>query len=423
MLYIIVFFISFIYLLPQIVLRQPNLLDIIETWSFGTNVVGNCIVEFYNAERFRPMYTLSHTMLNALFHYRSYLYFIALSILLAVTLFLLIRIANPKRSQWYVLVLPFMYFFISPVTVDTYWRLGTAEYVFAIFLLASVYYVLNNKYTYAILSIVCLMLSKETAIFYIPVFLIFLIWKKRFIESVILSITTIWYCIKMYYLAHFAVTHLERYTSLFTLDIQSVWDMLIYYGTAYYFYIVLLIISISLSVRRRVKSTEILLISLCISGYISLLIFHNKNWPYYFFPTLVTIIVYFTRELVLAAKRIRSWVLFISLMMFVVTKIPVQFYVRALYWHNDYIGDSALIEKIQKDISVTKYSFVQPYWGGQYQNALDYMYGKNSNSEKYSKSQFVILNIEINNNLATKLCAKNILHQDICKWSITSVSL
>lgn len=63
-LFFLSFVASFIFLLPQIVLKYPNLLVIAETWSFEKDIVGNTLREFTNSERFRPLYAFQRTIQN-----------------------------------------------------------------------------------------------------------------------------------------------------------------------------------------------------------------------------------------------------------------------------------------------------------------------------------------------------------------------
>ena len=423
-------FVSIIWLLPQIVLPHPSLLDVVETWSFRTNIVSNILGEFTNDSRFRPMYVFTHTVANVVFQYQSQWYFVGLAMVLAMTIYIFIKIIYPKWSQWIIVGIPLVYLFISPVTIDTYWRLGTAENFFALFLLLALFFLIRQRYTLALIFTLLLMVSKETSMFYIPAMLLYFIWKKRTIESLVLGVFYAWYCVKVYSLARYAHVHLEAYTSLFSIDPTSVWDMFTYYISTQFFYIELFFISVLLSIVRMIKSekyrvfadwpVDILIFLTFCSGICSILFFHNKNWPYYFFPALVSGMLLFSRELIRASKSTQMLVITVSLLLFIFTDVPTLAYNRAIYWNDMYVNDGILISKIENSIDTTKYEFAHNYWGGQYQLAIDQLYTMKSSANTYKQTYGIVDSTMYSKpREAELLCAPSFFHNSpLCKWAV-----
>lgn len=419
--------VSVIWLSPQIRLSQPNLLDIAETWSFGTEVVHNTIREFTNLDRFRPIYALERTVLNALFFYQQHYYFLFFSVLLGSTLFLSITLAKHKTYSWYVYGLVCMIILVSPITVDTYWRLGTAENFFTLALMLSVYFIMHFRYIWATLWLIVLMFSKETAIFYIPIFLVLLYMKKKYVICTALGIGYTWFVFKAYRLIVFAQHTPGQYTSLFSASLESIQEMLVYYVTVNVYYVTLFAVSLGLFLYRtwnkRTQRDEwgYLYIALVGVGVGSLLFFHNKFQPYYMFPAVVMIVSFLALELNRASTKLRFAVIVYSLVLFVSLQVPLSAWERANFWQSDYVADGVLIGQIEKTIHLRKYTFTRPY-RPELQPALDVLYAQHP-YEKEAK-QYTIYAADEGDNIAgvETLCGTTIIGIKVCKWSIAPVN-
>jgi hypothetical protein len=373
---------SVMFLFPQLILRQPNLLDIAETWVFGRGDMHRIIQEFSDTERFRPLYLVTRFTLNALGNYHIQYYFIVFVILFSMTMYCIFLTQQNKRLSTSVVVMTTVLLCLSPVSIDTYWRLGTAENLYSLILVGGLYCLMRNKYRASVVVAYALMMAKETAIFYIPVFLFFLLYRRRFSEVCIILAGYIWYAVHLFGLTRLIQMNPVVYTAPYSLSSESVLDMFFYYMMSQIFYIAVFFISLLLfSLRIILRNAsrrfsgweyEVLFISVICMSLCSIVVFHNKYQPYYFFPSLVAIVLYFGWEMARASKIFFRVTLVYVGILFFLTRIPYQTWIRAEYWHNGYVGDGALVREIVEHSDTRIYEFDR-FYRPEYGNVLEYL--------------------------------------------------
>ncbi len=419
--YIIFLSVSVLFLYPQMQFREPNLLDIIETWAIGTNVKDQAVLMFHDAAGIRPLYVLFivRAILNSLFHYFSPYYFLYYSILLSLTLYVGYKSIIKQSVRLDVAAIITFIFLISPVTVDTYWRLGAAESLFAFLLVASLYFLVQSKFFLATITILLQLFVKETSVFITPVFIAYLLYKKRRIPAFGIGIGFIYLLYKLILLSVSANADFSGYLTMYSPELVSIVDMFWYYIAAHAFYIVVFFVSVVLFILREKSKNyvyELMLIGLIIANMASLTLFHNKNQPYYFYPTMVVILVFFLRELSLLQKQYVIAVLGYMSMMFFLLKIPWFAYDRALFWNEDYTGDGALIREIQHAPPSVVYEFEHPR-RPDYPPALELYQHMKPYTEPTRFVKVHYVQDETPDGYQT-LCAQSFFGSNVCKWKM-----
>lgn len=418
------FFLSVIYLLPQILLPQPNLLDIAETWSLGTNLVENLYWDFQSTERFRPLYVVHHTLMNMVFGYRPQLYFVGFALMLAITIYLLI--ARDKQIHWtdgFILLLVF----ISPITIDTYWRLGTAENLFGLLLILLVRLCVTRRYTEIVIVAALLMLAKETAIFYIPLCIGYLLFYRRFWHGAILFVLYIGFIGKLLPLVQMAISQERSYTSLFSAAPNSIVTMIRYYVQTNIFYACIFLFSLCVCIytalvhkkRAHQWSHVILPMLFVLAGLLSIAFFHNKNQPYYFFPTFITILFFLKQQLETLQGKAKLLSCAYLLCIGVLAGIGQSTFYRAVYWQNDYIGDGVLLEQITGHKRDRVYEFDALY-RPELPEALAYIY-RDVDTSRPDVDVYKITSLHSAIPRApgvTSLCGKTFGQSTHCKWGV-----
>lgn len=419
---------SLIVIWPQIMLHQPNFLDVAETWAFGKNISTNLLVDFSSVERFRPFYVFHHTLMNVLFDYQPSLYFIGFAVLLSITAYLVIYPFLNGR-YWFgnsIFILVLLY--ISPVTIDTYWRLGTAENLFAFVLLMSVVLLRKRQYVWGSVFICMLMACKETAVVYVPIYILYLYYQHRLREALIVSGIYSVFVFKIIALVLHATSPLAGYTSLVSFSSYSVIDLLLYYLKSNIFPFQLFIVSVGIYIISRTMKERItfmtedgdhIFVVLCIfAGWLSLLFFHNKNQPYYFFPTFVTVLYYFSSTVTMLSIRRKVIVyLYIGLAFFLLG-VPWQALERAVFWQHEYVGDGKLIELITNSQNDSSYSFDYEY-RPELKVALETLTDNNKQIRKKLYRITATTHTSVN---SSTLCGRLLGGSMYCKWTVFPVN-
>jgi|GEM_PF-3150874 len=420
---------SVLYLLPQMQFSQPSILDVAETWSFGKDYIQNIYLELSNPARFRPLYVFERSCMNMLFSYHPQGYFLFFSFLLAATIYLGFRIVyrSEKYSVLYTGIIAL--FLVSPVTIDAYWRLGVAENLFVLAMIGSIYTLINARYMQLLVWLFVLMGSKETAIFVVPVFFGHLIYKKQYWVSMVLIGTYIIYAYRIFSLTQYALDHTDSYTALFSARIGSLVDMFWYYLTSYGLYTMMCIFCIGLCIYRlwfsRKKSYQrrydisYLYIALIIVNIFSLLFFRNKYQPYYYFPVLSVLLLFFGREILHAGRTvaIAGWLYVFFL--FILFETPGQTWNRMLYWQKEYAADGALFRYIENAETDQTFRFINPY-RPEITNVLPVWYSIYQMPEGEKTQLFIaLLNTQVSSS-GLRLCGLTFTHDMSCKWQILS---
>lgn len=419
--------VSIIYVLPQMRFEQPNFIDIAETWSVGTAIWNNSINEFFNQQRFWPTLIFERSLMNTIFAFHPPFYFLAFSVVLASILSMVLFISNKFHIHWIVTIFAWVLLLVSPVTIDTFWRLGAAETLFTVLLVLSIYALIWKQYGWTVVLLYLFMGSKETAIFYIPIFLAALYILKKYKEMTLLGVGYILYVIKIYSLAEYAITH-DAYTSMISRSIGDVVDMMGYTMTVHAFYALVFWTTLILFLYRIWKQSSInkvahmewgyIFLALGVSGLCPLIFFQNKFQSYYAFPWVVTIILWFVWEVTSTSKIIKVLIPLYVGVLFLGFEMPQQAMQRALFWHNDYSGDGALIQRVIKDKDSRLYSFVHAY-RPELKPALDILYEHvahiREDVDRYSIISTEEARLTINKEV---LCGQTVFKTSVCKWAI-----
>lgn len=334
------FLIGLIFILPQLQFKYPNLLDISETVSNKSNGFINTLsYSFHSQARFRPIYDLSRYVYSTLFGLNARLYFITFGLILGLTLFVDWLVTDPKKENpWLILILVLL--LISPITIDTYWRLGVAENLFTLFLLSSVYFALKNKGFALIASLIFTMASKETAIFFIPCFILFLFWKKEYLWTTVLAGFLAIYL--PFLVPRLINTSSDSYTQLFKIDLaRNALTMSTYFHSFPAFFLLLLAATLGYTYTKVKKTCQPEDTFLFLLSWTSLLpvAFFNNVQAYYLFPSLNLIVLFCLR---LTGKRAKPRLLFFISFLVIFISLP-SVIKMAKYWASGYAGDAALI--------------------------------------------------------------------------------
>jgi hypothetical protein len=418
---------SLVFLLPRILQPLPNLLDITETWSFRKNIIQNTLSDFSDQNRFRPLYVFERTLLNQILDYRSGLYFLFFAIKLSITIYLIFKISAPNHLSLLTGAMVYILMLVSPVTVDAYWRLGTAENLFVLILLTGVYLILNQRFSLAIPALMLLMLSKENAVFYIPVFLVYILSRRKYLHFLIIFPVYLLYSGKILFLIAKIPENPQTYTALFSGVPASLLDMFSYYLTSQIFYVCLFLTSFTVICYRWINDVqprkifrfqnELFIIALIFAGFSSLLFFHNKNQPYYFLPVMTIIVILFSGEITRLKSDWRKYPLGLMMIMFLIFKIPSAAVTTAYFWEKDYVGDGLLVNEIMQNINTRRYAFFSGE-RPEYQPATDHLYGM-FGSQKAKRTVYNIYHADIQNpqGAGKPLCQEIFFLGLYCKWA------
>lgn len=417
---------SLIFLFPQMRFIHPNFIDVVETWSNGTSIWLNTIAEFSNPARFWPALKFERSMLNAVFAYTPPFYFLYFSFMLATTMYVMLLIENIQKRHMLISLFSLVLLYVSPITVDTYWRLGAAETVFTLMLVLSIYAFMQKQYMKAIIFLFILMATKESAVFYVPIYLLVLFIKKRKYECAFLGMGYVLFLWKLYSLVKYAFI-VSDYTSMISKSVRDVVDMGIHSIESYGFYMIVLWSAFILYLYRifvheykKLPSYEwghyFLLLNL--AGLCTLVSFHNKYQPYYAFPWIVTSVMWMSWELMITNVFIQRSTLVLLGVLFLAMSIPSATLARMELWQNDYVGDNALITLIEETKQTSTYAFARSY-RPEYTPALQLLSELRKWPSKELQHKTIILMTEsILYSDSTPICGQTFLKASYCKWAV-----
>lgn len=407
-------------------LIHPNFIDVAETWSNGTSIWHNTIAEFSNRTRFWPALKFERSVLNTVFVYRPPLYFLYFSFMLATTVYVILLIENIQKRNWIISLFSLVLLYVSPITVDTYWRLGAAETVFTLMLVLSIYAFMQKQYTKVIISLFILMATKESAVFYVPIYLLAFFIKKRKYELIVLVVGYVLFLWKLYSLVNYAFI-VSDYTSMMSKSVGDVVDMGIHSIESYGFYMIVLWSALILYLYRifvheykKLPKFEFghYFLLLNLAGLCTLVSFHNKDQPYYAFPWVVTCILWVSWELMLTkAFTQRGTVIFLGILFFVMS-IPYMTMLRMELWQNDYVGDNALITLVEETRQTNTYAFERSY-RPEYIPALQFLSELRRWPANGLEHKTIILKSESHiypDN--TPICGQSFFGTSYCKWAV-----
>lgn len=245
---------------------------------------------------------------------------------------------------------------------------------------------------------------------------------KKYWQTVAVAIGCIGYGVRMYMLISYARTTPGSYTALYSGEISSLIDMLAYYLATYVFYFVMLGMGMVLSVIRIAQSkkrpddwtNEFFLAALTIAGLAGLMFFRNKGQPYYFFPVMVMIVLYFFRELNLTKMRLGLLAIVYLCGLALVGRVPQKALARAEFWQRDYVGDGELVKEMLGNLNLRRYSF-SGYQRGEYPLALSFIY-RNTKDTTVEKYEIEDAGNTAETNGKGVLCGRTFWNEKYCRW-------
>lgn len=403
--------------------QHPNFIDVVETRMLGTQVLTNTIGEFSNQMRFWPALKFERSVLNAVSMGYSQIYFFYFSLLLAATVYMLFAMSYKRQRSIVMYVVTFVFVYISPVTVDTYWRLGAAETLFTFFLVFSVWALKVGRYGWMTVFLIGLMTTKESAVFYVPVYLCVLLWRRRHDILGVVGILYGAFLVKIILLVQYALTH-STYTSMLTNSVSGVVYMILHIVTFYSFYVMIAWGACVLFAYRIISQLKggrlgkiefsYVFFALTLSGICTLVAFRNVFQPYYAFPFIITGITWLLYELNYVTVPIVRGVIIFLFGLFLIIGIPQQTLQRMIYWQKDYAGDNVLIEEIRRHPSI-QYRLAREY-RPEYAPGLKYIQDV-YNTNKSVGIIFLISNEEVYSD-SIMLCVSTLFQKHYCKWGV-----
>lgn len=426
---IFILIIVFVFISPQLIFQQFSLLDTIETLSVGTfqlfrNVFELVSFPFHEHTRFRPVFIWERIILNSLLH-NVREYFLFMAFLLGSTLLVAKSIIGKSKLLTFQSLLLFLVLFLfSPITVDAYWRLGTAENLFIFFLLISLYCLQSGKYFLMSICNILLVLSKETAIFYIPIFAIGTFIKEKYLYTIIHLILIIVILPILSSKVHIASSE-EVYTSLFTINILKNIEIGILYVKTFPQVTIIFILNIYLFTKLFVKKQvlhlnsepvymNIIFLLNVIFTVLTLVIFNNIQ-AYYLLPMHFLLITWFLYQYNrLEDITFKRFLTIAILIIFVTNFSGVKEQMQ--YWQNDYAADQPLLEYLETSQSTY---YVHPDNRIDHRGAFKYLLGNRYISD-ISQADYVIMrNYHMVLSKEDMLfCSYNFFQERICKWYI-----
>lgn len=435
-------------ILPQLVHRYPDLLDVAETVSYKQeNLISNIQQSFVEQDRFRPLYSAVRVIVSKTFGYNERYYFISHGILIGLTMFMILNLASP--NQWLVLMPLVFLLFISPYTVDAYWRLGTAEPIMGFLLIGSYVLFVKRKYVWLIVFLSLGALSKETFIVYFPVFLYGLRMRGQKNIRILLRVIFITYFLLLLPRVLLALSGGQSYPAAIALHPNNISGMvhviLKYFVIAYPLLLVTGIISFFLVKFRLNDKKEIrMILLLLIAGLVPIILTNNVQF-YYLLPTLITLcaLCVLTADKLIIMFKTRHAVIGLYIVVIICSLLLIGHTVkRAVFWFNDYTGDNTLIAWILSDSR--RYSRISLEGRLEYYNALRFMLNDPLLSKNYirrgsytceTQTDGYSVKCNIAEPMTTQLAARItqaeigkpsfdlcsmdvLLHEKVCKWYI-----
>lgn len=327
-----------LFISPQLKFEQFNLLDIAESISIDYSDI------LSDATRFRPLFYINRVILKSILP-DVHFYFLFSGILSGLILFISVRILR----TFHVIKPPGLLFlwsmyFISPIMVDSFWRLGTAENLLTLMLVLGLDFLLRKKYFASFVSMIGLLLSKETALFFMPVYA-GMCWVVKKEILTVMSLLVVAVIIPFFFAVplEYAMNP-GNYTSLFTYSpinmiriageyIKSFPQLFILGGMSILLYMV--------NRRRKNILNRTLLAVMMITSFISLLFFDNIQ-AYYLLPLHVLTSICLVNEILTlknTATRVVVTILAISIILSNVESIGRVMY----FWQVDYAVDGPLV--------------------------------------------------------------------------------
>jgi hypothetical protein len=443
---LIILMIGLIFLLPQIIfIKNPSILDYAETFSYQGNDITTVFFQaIKNFERFRPMYEISRFFLKKI--YNISIIFAIMGALLGTNLVFFWLIMKEFKSTTFFLYLSLI-FLMSPITADSYWRIGTAESFLSPIILIILYLSHKNLYFFLFIFIIIFLLMKESGIFYLPIFIIYFFIKKTRGYSFLVILFSILYTKEIMIRVIRGLTIKNNYfyypNTLFEFNPSIIILNLIKYFLLYPSIMCLLFSSILIVFLLWLKKKKIfykdlnfkffLIFLNLLSSTFSFLLFKNIQ-AYYLLPTFsLSVLTFFIGINNYFRDSFNKYKYFFMLFFsFLILLNISSFYKIIIFWQNDYLGDQPLLNLITNFKKENKNIFIDNNMRLDYYNGLKYLLNPLTTSDINKSDIIITLDADTlikNSKNNKKLNVENVCFEKklffftkkVCKWRIIKI--
>lgn len=352
-LFLLCFLVCLLYISPQFYFQYPNFLDLAETFAYGANIKNGWEMICNQYTRFTPLFIVYRLFVNAVFRYHVQGYFFAHCVLLALTIYGMIRYLQTQRVTWYIIAIIVVFFLSFSNTIDTFWRLGTLEQFVGLLLVWLLYFAAKGKTTALMWLSILMLLTKETGVFFAPLSVFVLIREKKYVLGSILAsiyFIVVWY-ISFVILPVASPINYLKHVSFYG---SNILEMAKHYISSYpmvsflYIFSYILLLLKNKHFPSRLPSNITLLFMLPPVSFCSILFFYNPNQPYYLYPTVVCVVLLFACALSHYQAKIQMVSIAVSVFFWLCFGVRQTFIDRMVYWQQWYAGDGVVIEAIQQ---------------------------------------------------------------------------
>jgi len=432
--FILIFILNFFFILPQY-FHYSSLLDVLETFFLSYKPINFFLESLFNEPgRLRPTYYLYRFFLHFFFGEKIILYFLFNTLILSLIQFIIIKLLKLRNFCYKI----FLFFFISlnPITVDNFWRLGTAEPLFTLLLLVLIYitFTVNKNAFLPSIFLFFFGFSKETSIFFILYFSFYFFNKNLKISF----FSFILFFFILTNLLNKIVFDRFRYAYVYSLEhlsfnISNIENYFLNHPIIFGFFLynlltmTLRLIKDDKIIFNLLKDKSFNLEKIKIFFILSLfpVFFFNNYQDYYLFPGLIFLFILLVRYFdSLKRKSNTKFYLFLSsFLIFFGLYLPGAL-IKMDYWNLNYRLDSSLIKYIDK--SICNYIFIiDKNIRMDEQEALHLLINKkkrNCNNFYDSRKTLFITNYK-KNDKHLKFCIYSILSREMkCKWQIENLN-
>lgn len=428
---------------PIVLSQYPNLLDISETVRYKSNsLLSLTHYAFTEKDRFRPLYYLARFPVSRLCEYSVQCYFVTYGVFVGIAAYMLYIMV---RSNFVFVVVGF-FLFCNPIIVDAFWRFGAAETTLGFLLLLSCFLYARKLYTPLCICLILGSMSKESFVYYLPVFLVG-VWldKKRYHALLIILLTTTMFLLLLPRWMN-AMTTSDSYASSITVGPTQIMTMvhIMYSYMQQYYPLILASVASLIAVYFSVPKVRVVifLVALLVVGLAPLIMTNNVQ-AYYLLPTLYinVLLMGYVLKYYLSKSKTRPFIVLVSVYCVAIILFLPNTVERMRHWSSDYAGDNLLILWIRKNES--NYSTIRIEGRSEYQGALVFLlHDAQFTGQKTPKNSFVcesegdyvtgcsrqsfsdlprsvLLTEEYRDGNVTALCSEaSILNSAVCKWRV-----
>jgi len=346
--FVVMIVLGLVFVSPQLQVKVLTPLDFDETLDWGSdstsflNAIDNAVNE---PGRFIPIRYMNRYFQYNLFGYNSRPYYLMNGIELGLILFLAYLIIAPSGELGFIFFLTIIAFL--PQLTDGFYRIGTAEPILIILVLAATFFLNTGKYIPFLIAFIFMLLAKENSFFIAPIFIVLSFNKFKQDKVKLIALYVPYLICSILIIRSYAEAGYDRY---FAQYIFSVANFLKYLGEyvnndwpTFLFLILSSFLLIYLKYIKKRKTNIFLLLLLVAIGWVSLFPLMLLYESYYILPSLVISVLAFVESLRLMKfslyKNLGIYSLvFVVMFLFQFPKTITLYW----YWHIKQVGDAAL---------------------------------------------------------------------------------